>query len=244
MFLMLIVVSSTLAVAVGAFARSAQRDGTAWWASGLALYTVAYLLYGLRGHISDLYSVVLANVALLGVTAIFAEGLLQFQQRRVSRWWFWPAVPLTAFFFTLFLGNLTYRIIVGSMLTAIQCTIVLVILLQRHDQTVGRGKYFVATGLLAAIAVFAYRALVTAVQSTGSNSHFEQGAVGTATFLVSVVSLILLALGFVLMTKERADERNQRAAAHDEPSGTSQRGAAVAALAPQPVQPRDPLTPG
>ena len=44
MFLMLIVVSGTLAVAVAAVARRSSRDGMVWWSGRLLLNTVAYVL--------------------------------------------------------------------------------------------------------------------------------------------------------------------------------------------------------
>ncbi len=236
MFLMLIVVSGTLAVAVSTVARSRNRDGMVWWSAGLLLYTAAYLLYSRRGQISDVYTVVLANVALITVTALFAEGLLQFQQRRLSRWWFWSAVPITALFFSVFIDKLAYRVIVGSAITAAQCTVLLVILLQKRRETVGRGQYFVASGLLAAVAVFVYRAAVAASDPASVSPSFDASAVGITTVLVSVICLILLGMGFVLMTKERADERNRVLAMRDELTGLANRRSVIASLTQQMAQ--------
>ena len=75
MFMMLIAVSGALAIAVGALARRGERDGLTLWAIGLGLHTLVYVLFSLRGQVSDLLSIVVANTLLSTAMALLNEAI-------------------------------------------------------------------------------------------------------------------------------------------------------------------------
>ena len=64
-----------------------------WWQGNVAV-AMSLLLFGLRGHASDLLSVITANLLLLWGSAQFYAGLLRFSGRRPDwrRWWAIAAV--------------------------------------------------------------------------------------------------------------------------------------------------------
>ena len=89
-----LVVTLALGVSLGVVARRARRDGMVWWAWAMVAQTLAFLLLGLRGQVSDWLSVVLANTLMVATFALFSEGLCEFQHRRPRRWLIWTPVLL------------------------------------------------------------------------------------------------------------------------------------------------------
>ena len=81
----IVMVSATLAIVVGIVAWGRRQDGLGLWSLGLALHGAAYVLFSLRQQVSDLTSIVVANILLAAAFALFAEGLYQFQQRPAPR---------------------------------------------------------------------------------------------------------------------------------------------------------------
>lgn len=99
LLLVILVVSFTLSATLASVARRFKRDGMMYWAWGFVLHTLTYVLFVLRGHISDLVSVVLANTLLAISFALISEGVQQFLQVRWPRWLVWAPVPLVAVLF-------------------------------------------------------------------------------------------------------------------------------------------------
>lgn len=209
MFLVIIVVSSTLAAAI-AFAAFGRDRSLLLWASALALHAVAYSLYSLRGHISDFSSIVLGNIALSSVFALFAEGIYRFQQRRSPKWLVWLPVAIVAVSFYGLLADLRARIIVGGLIFAAQSLMNLVVLMRKRQETVGRGQYILAAGAVIALVVFVFRSVATASGTVETLSITASNPMQADTFMMSIISLILLAFGLVMMTKEQAEAAERR----------------------------------
>lgn len=154
----LAVTCSTLALALAAVAFRRNLDLQLWaWALGLD--ALAYLLFGLRGRVSDLLSVVLANGALAAGFSLFLEGILRFQQRRPRRWLVWLPTPLIMVSFALLLHDLPARLLIAAGVFGVQGVACLVALLQRRHVTTGRGQYILMVGFLLVVLVFVFRGL-------------------------------------------------------------------------------------
>jgi len=223
MFLMIVATSVTLAVSFGSVAYRPDRDGLFFWAAALAGHAVAIALFGLRGQISDVVSIIIANGLLSGVFAMFAEGLYQFQRRAPPRWLIWLPVAAITVSFMFLLHDLRARIVLSAIIFSLQCLILLLAVLEKRRETPGRGQHFLAAGLELALAIFLLRAVGTATGMVETLSMAASNTVQAATYLSSLVGLVLVSLGFVLMTKERADERNQILAIQDELTGLANR---------------------
>jgi PAS domain S-box-containing protein len=208
-FLMTIVASATLTIAIGSVAVRQQRDGLWLWAIALALQTLTFILLALRGEISDFVSIVLANTLGAAAFAIFTEGLFQFQQRRPPRWLIWLPCLLIPVSFRLLIDDTPARVILGGIIFGSQSLFLLIALLQKNRQTRGRGKYMLAAGLIGMVAVFATRAAGTAGGSADMLSLMESNTIQSITFLTYTAALILLALGLAVMVKERAQHALQ-----------------------------------
>ena len=108
------------------------------WAWALGINTLAYPLFVLRGQISDLLSVVLANVAVAQTLVLFYLGICRFQQREPSRWLSVAPVLLVGASFPLLLDKLPLRVMLGCSVYAAQSLACVVILVRRREQTIGR----------------------------------------------------------------------------------------------------------
>ncbi len=224
MFLAIILVGAVLALSVGAVADRRQRDGMPLWAVGLALHTLAYVLFSLRGQISDFVSIVLANTFLSCAVATFTEGLYAFYQSRPPRKLIWLPVILVLLVFSLLLDQLVMRIIVGSLVFIAQCLLALSLMWRQWRQTAGRGKYFLSSGMAVMTALLTLRAAGAATGAAAAMLSLSQSnLMQTLTFLGALTSLLLLAIGFVLMSKERSDQLNQIMATQDDLTGLANR---------------------
>jgi diguanylate cyclase (GGDEF)-like protein len=195
------------------------------------LHTLTYVLFVLRGHISDLVSVVLANTLLAISFALISEGVQQFLQVRWSRWLVWAPVPLVAVLFFVLLGHAQTRIILSGVIIAWQCALIAWQLGSQPDKTTGRGAYFVIGSFLAISAAFVLRTVGALSGEAGIGSINTSNPVQSATFLFVSVALMMVCQGLVLMTNERADERNRLLAMQDELTGLSNRRFIMEALA-------------
>lgn len=238
MFMMLIAVSAALGIAVGSMARRGERDGLTLWAAGLGLHTVAYVLYGLRGQVSDLASIVLANTLLSTMFALLNEAIYRFQQRRAPRLLIWLPVPVVALLFVWFIDAQGARTVLASLFVSGQLLIGLVALWQQRAQTVGRGQYLVGAAFLVVIATFVWRAVLLMLQPGSVRTLTESHPVLTVSFMTAMVSAVVMSLGFVIMAKERADEHNRRLAMRDALTGLRNRRALLEALGQQLAQAR------
>ena len=238
MFLMIITVGVTLSVVLGIVGRQRQTEGVSLWAMALALNSLGYALLGLRGQISNLLSIVVANVALSGALAMFAEGLFRFQQRPAPRWLVWAPVLVLAMLFILWIDRLPERVVTSSAIFAAQFILILTLLVQERRQTVGQGQYLIGATVLMALATLAYRGISAAFQWGRPGSLLAAGPAQTVTFLLTTVSIVVFGIGLVIMTKERADERNRLLAHRDDMTGLNNRRSVLEALNQQLAQAR------
>lgn len=238
LLLVILVVSFTLSATLASVARRFKRDGMLYWAWGFVLHTLTYVLFVLRGHVSDLVSVVLANTLLAVSFALISEGVQQFLQVRWSRWLVWAPVPLVAVLFFALLGHAQTRIILSGLIIAWQCALIAWQLGSERDKVVGRGAYFVIGSFLAISAAFLLRTVGALYGEVGIGSITTSNPLQSATFLFVSVALMMVCQGVVLMTNERADERNRLLAMQDELTGLSNRRFIMEALALQLAQTR------
>ena len=231
LFLMLIAVSVALALSVTLVARGQLRDGMAYWAAALACNAAGYVLFALRGQVSDWLSIVLGNVLFSSVFALFIEGVLQFQKRKPRPWAIWLPVPVTACLFAALLPWQVARVVAGGLVFSLQCAAVMVILLQRRKTTVGVGQDFMLAGFLLMIGGFAFQVVGTVLRTDEVASIMTPHIVQTVVFLAATISGVVVTLGLVVMTKDRADALNRSLAMRDELTGLINRRSLLESLA-------------
>ena len=230
LFLMLIVINITLTLSVGLAARAKLRDGMAFWTAGLACNAAGYVLYMLRGQISDVFTIVLANAFFASVFALFTEGVFQFQKRKPRRWLIWSPVLVTVVLSAALISSQLARMVVASLVFSGQCIAVVISLLQRRKATVGVGQYFMVAGFSTMAVAFTVLAVGTLQRTDQVTSIITPHPVQTLFFLVAAISVLVVSMGLVVMNKERADERNHNLAMRDELTGLINRRSLLESL--------------
>lgn len=219
MFLMIIAASGTLALSVGWVTRASDEEGLRLWTAALALQTLVFGLFSLRNQIPDFFSILLANIGLSASYSLFLAAIGQFQQRRLPRALFWCPPMALAVAFSFLMTNIGARIIVGGLVFITQILFVFFTLLSRQYRVSGRGKYLLVSGLGIMIGVLAMRILSVVLVPDGITSILRETPIQILTFLATFITLILISNGFVLMIKERADERIRLLAMKDRLTG-------------------------
>ncbi len=220
-YLVIVLIGTTMTLVVAASAVADHHEGLRAIALGLGLQTLGYLLYSQRGGWPDLLTSNLASLAMASSISCFIAGIYQFQQRKVSKLFTW--LPLLIMVGLTELTQPGLRIGSISLLFTLQSLFLLQSLLERRDATVGIGQYYLMVSFVLAFAIFMLRFLTALFGSVDSLSISQPGALLTLSLLAPVVSQTLIAMGFIIMGKERADERNVRLAMLDELTGLANR---------------------
>lgn len=223
MFLMTMVVAATMSVAVAAGASTTRRDGSFLWALAIALYVLAYTLFSLRNRIDGISSIIVANAIFSSIFATFTEALYQFQKRPAPHFWIWTPVAATLLTFAIFLDSFSARTILNGTISIAQIVPLLLLLNHGRKVTQGRGQYFVATGFILLIPLYVLRVALTAMGKVGATSMLESDSLQTISYLSAAISLPLLGIGFLVMTKERTEEQNHVLATQDQLTGLANR---------------------
>lgn len=219
LLLIIMTTSATLAIAVGWVSRRDNHDGLHIWTGALILHTLVFALFSLRDKIPDVFSILLANIVLSCTYTLLLAAIGQFQQRRFHPALLWGSPLLTAVLFTLSLSDISVRIIGGGLIYTGQLLCVLFSLTSRQYPIHGRGKHLMICGLTMMIGVLFLRIVSEAFSLDGTQSIVRSTPIQILTFLSAFVTLILISNGFVLMTKERADERSRLLARKDRLTG-------------------------
>lgn len=230
MLAMIIVSSLMMAVSMAVVGFGRQRDGLARWAAALLVNAIGHLLIMLRGLVPDVLSIVVANVLLSGVFVGMIAALYQFQGRP-ARWLllFTPCILVGAFV-AAFMDNFPARASFVGLVIGLQALWALATALERRHATVGRGQWLLVGGLALEALVLAGRALVAAAGSGPAMSILQGSTLQTLTFMGTFSVVLVGSMGFVFMSRDRADENNRLMAALDPLTGVANRRSLIAAL--------------
>jgi diguanylate cyclase (GGDEF)-like protein len=228
LLVVMLLMAAALGVSMALMVRGDQRDPMRHWAAGMGMIVLTMALFGLRGQIDNWWSVVLGNTLLIACFAWFGEGLCVFQQRAPRRLLLWSPVALMG----LALGLMQFvpapeplRPAMATGAVTLEVLLLLQLLLSRRRQTSGRGQYFVLAGLLLILLALLARLLALASGTTQLGNLMESRPEHTAVLLAGVLTLLLVGLGLVMMTKERTDALNRTLALQDELTGLANRRA-------------------
>lgn len=223
MVLLNIAASATLALSLGWVARRQDKDGLHRWTWALILYTIALVLPALRTTSADFVSILVANVALAGTLALFLAATAQLLERRLAPILLWGPPLLLAGaegFLMTDPTDPTGRVIVSALIFSAQLLLPMWLLASSGNAVNGRGKHLMLFGFAIMIATHLGR-LIGAAPGTGVVTDIMQETpLRSLVVLSTFVTLILVSFGFVLMVKERADERIRRVAMPDRLTGT------------------------
>lgn len=220
----IVLMGAVLAVSVAVVAYQDQRDGMRYWAVGLALHIASYVFLSQVGTLGQFVGLFAAVLLRASAWAVFAEGLYEFYRRPAPRVLIWAPVVATAVVFVFLFEHSTYRFLLVSLISVFQAGLAFGLMLQARRQTPGRGQYFLMTGLALAMVLLGFRVLeVIRTGAVGMLAVIGANPLQVISLLGVLVTLVLLSIGFVLMSKDRADDLNRRLATEDELTGLANR---------------------
>ncbi|RKJ95618.1 GGDEF domain-containing protein [Alicycliphilus denitrificans] len=229
MLLMTAASSLTMACSFAAV-RPQRREGSQLWALGLLLHTATYVLYVLRGTAPDWASIVLSNMLLSGTFALALAAVCQFHGRALP--WRRMLLPVLAMgvLFAAFIDDYRARLMVTGVVLPLQIGMVLWAVWRPQPPARGRGVLLFTLSLGLQVVLLGVRGVLAATYAMPLDGLMRGGLLQTFTFMTVFVVVILASLGFILMTKERADADNRYFATHDELTGVANRRALIQAL--------------
>ncbi|MBS0493628.1 MAG: GGDEF domain-containing protein [Proteobacteria bacterium] len=222
MLLMTAAASATMALSMAAV-QPQRREGMGLWALALVLHTATYVLFSLRGSVSNWASVVLANTLLAGTFALALAAVHQFHGRALPWWRMALPVLIMAALFVRFMDDYRACVIAAGVVLPLQSGMALWSLWRPKAPAQLRGALLLTAGLGLQGLLLAARGVLAATYSIATEGLLRTGGAQSITFVAAFVVVILATLGFIFMSKDRADAHNRYVAAHDVLTGLANR---------------------
>ena len=204
--------------------RGAHLRAMTLWAIGSYCQFVAWMFYALRGEgVPELASALVGFSALSAGYALQFAAVVEFSGRRMRYWilgaCFVLGVLMHASIFFVEPDDQRLRIIAASFDVSAWLTVSCVaLLLYANDRE--RVSYWLTGAFFGAAAmVNAYRGLDTMFGAAPTQNLFTVNLTQTVAFGSAYVAMLGTSLGFILMTKERADAEILRIASTDALTG-------------------------
>lgn len=206
-FFMIIVVSMALGLAIAVTAKGEPDSGLAPVSVAMLLHGTAYILL-IASHWVGPVAVWVAELCFALVFAATLSAYATFYGIRTPPSIFGLIILPVAAFSAAFHNDLSQRILFNTPVLVAAVVGALVLAWTKRRVTAGRGKYLViASGFITAAALI-YRGYLAAAGLTSVHAVLDADLGQTLIYLSSLTGLVFLAIGFVMMTKERADQRN------------------------------------
>jgi len=204
-----------------------QRPGLRLWIASMGLQPVAWVLYGLRGAIPDLFAIVVAN-AILALTYAFQLQAVRVFVGRANRpaLVYTPVVLVAAveIVFTFVDPSIRMRTVTASLLIAIPFFLSAGALL-RGSRPHRRSNLLTATTLLLPALVLVTRALYEGLRPGTLATAFTVTPMQAIVFGMAGFLPIIATLGFVSMCNDRLNQELARQAMLDPLTGICNRRA-------------------
>lgn len=201
---MTVMATMAMALAISTIAYRRHADLGAW-ALGLVLQVLAHLLLGMRGEIPDIGSVVVSNVLITASLGMYAVGLCRFHHTRVPAWVLVVPMWVAVIGFYLLRDDFQLRLVFGSVLLMAQGGFLVWFLAVHRRSTAGRGQYVLMASCLLLMASMGVR-LFSVLTDLGAPDTFAEATLSNVgAYFVYLVSTMLLSVGVLTMTQERAE---------------------------------------
>lgn len=222
--MMVTVIVGALSMALAMVAvRPGQHEGIGRWAGALVAHAVTYLLFMLRGTISDWLSIWLANTVLALTFALLLAAVADFHARQLPRLQMALPIAATALLMALFIHHSGARLLISSFMLSMQIGLILWALWRPQAPAQKRGAMLISISLGVQGLVLLGRGLWFTVFTPPPAGLMGSGTSQSVTLLSAFVVVLLASLGFILMTLERAEAINQDLANNDLLTGVPNR---------------------
>ncbi|HEY2344767.1 MAG TPA: GGDEF domain-containing protein [Xanthomonadaceae bacterium] len=206
---------------------ASQRRSLRLWIASMGLQPLAWVLYGLRGQIPDMYAMVVSNAVLSLSYALQSQSVRSFTGRAERLALVYAPVPLVAaaeYLFTFVYPSARMRLVTVSMLIAFSFFLSVAALL-RGGGPRRRSNLLTAISLLIPAFVLVIRTIYEGLRHDALTSPFTVTPMQAAVFGMAAFLPIVATLGFVSMCNDRLNQELVRQAMLDPLTGISNRRA-------------------
>jgi signal transduction histidine kinase len=200
-FLMIFLINASLALMICAFWKTQKTfNGFALWAASLLFQSLAYLLFMLRGEISDLLSIPVANVLCVLAMIMRIDAIRRFiLSKPVPVWYYSLLIPvfMTFYFYTYIVDSIVFRAFISTLLIA-SCLFIAAILAFISRERENRFIRYLFAATLSVPAFWMIIRLAAWVGIPEQYTLFSTDVFNTTFFIVAIITDIL-ATGFFLI---------------------------------------------
>lgn len=208
LFSIIIFVSFALGSAIWFASGTEPGSGLKELSYALLMHGLAYVLF-LSSLIFGQFPIWLAEMSLALFVVFAARALCLFYAASFPRRWVLVFLMFVALSSAVYVGDIETRIIANSLLIMPMVCFCLVISLDNLQKTHGRGKYLILAAIVVNLVLMVAREISLSLKIGRIATFYDSDFTQSLIFLASLFGLIFLAIGFVLMAKERTDSLNQ-----------------------------------
>lgn len=181
--------------------------GFGLWTAGNAVFTAAFFLLALRNVIPDVFSILLANVLVMGAAVLYHEGTLRFRQfhsRKIVGAVLISLMATTIFYFR-FVDNLSVvRLVSASLLLATVFGLVAWSLFH-HVPSTKRPTFWLTGSFFATFSLFMLARAVLTACLPGHQDLFDPNLIQTLTFMLPLFLSIPWTFCFFILNSEKLE---------------------------------------
>lgn len=222
LFVAIIIVNFSLALIIAGVSIHVDRSPIAMSAAQ-ACSGMAFVLFSLTGQIDSVFSVIVGNMLMIAVFALAGEGLYLFRRERAPHALLWAPVVIIGLLFTQLMDNITARTMIGAAIICVQCLHLIVITVGIRLRGAGRGRLLLIVCFATVGSINLGRLVALILGDEPVSSITAPGLLQLMTFLPALAQSLLMAVGVIVMEKERAQSIVQEMALHDPLTGLANR---------------------
>jgi len=200
-FLLIFLINAFLTLMIFAYWKTQKTyEGFALWAVSLLFQSLAYLLFMLRGEVSDLLSIPVANVLSMVAMILRVDAIRRFiWGKPVPALYYTVLIPIfmSYCYFTYIVDDMILRAFISTIFLAPCLIIAGLLALISHERENRIIRYLFAATLMIPSVVLLVR-LAVWILLPGQYTLFSTDAVNTSFFVIAMIADIL-ATGFFLM---------------------------------------------
>jgi diguanylate cyclase (GGDEF)-like protein len=210
-----VLINLTMGLALWTATRGKYQYGLNYFVGFFLSQSVVQVLLFSRGYLSDVITIVVANTLLIASYNLGYLGYCHFFNRKVN-WWF-VILPFVIILisFSIFMDNFRIRVITLGLVSAAQYSIQFAFLFAIKENAVKRSKPILLSAYAIAIVLFILRAGYLIIYPNGIKDILDPVWINSGTLFGTILTIILVALGVLLMLSDRLLEENRELATRD-----------------------------
>ena len=215
----LMLISALMAIGLFTVASRFEREGLRLWGAAMAMLSIGWICVDARGSIPDIVSITFANTLFSASISLELAAVYEYRGLSYPRWQCVVPVLVTMLVFSLLApDDLRDHLLVSSLILGTQFLMLAIALYRESDSHSGHAWQLLFAATLIMLPMLALRGLATHfgnIEFANVRSTYMPNPIQLATYICVMGTITLGSLGFILMTKERADREIQNLALTD-----------------------------